>query len=409
MIGNGGGITVLTTDVLAEENLGAATLSQRTLEAIAACNLPPGSSLGSALDVPANALTRMPPESVRGLFAAMIADKNVDLMIAHFNLVAFGLYPGGEALARDVADILATFDRHGKPVYVALRGSPDERIERYRQTMLSACNDAELPCFSDAIEAARVAARAWRRTQFEASRADSGAARALSPSMEAACRDVLAAARRANRTMLTQIEAFALLDALDIAHPPLQAAATPAEASAAAKAMGFPVAIKIDSPDVVHKTESGGVRLNLTTPEAVAKAFEDVVGARKAGVVVQRMAPSPVVETIVGITRDRRFGPVVLAGVGGILVEVLRDVALRVAPVTRAEARDMWQQLRARKLFEGFRGAEPADVAAFEETVARLSLAAAAFDEIAELDVNPLFVNADGVAAVDCRVRLTGP
>lgn len=407
MIGNGGGITVLTTDVLAEEGLGAATLSQGTLDAIAACNLPPGSSLGSALDVPANALTRMPPESVRGLFAAMIADENVDLMIAHFNLVAFGLYPGGEALARDVADILATFDRHGKPVYVALRGSPDERIERYRQTMLSACNDAGLPCFSDAIEAARVAARALRRERFVASRAQSASNEVLPPAMEAACRDVLGAARRANRATLTQLEAFALLDALGIAHPPLKAAATAEEACAAAEAMGFPVAVKIDSPDVVHKTESGGVRLNLATREAVAKAFDDVVGTRKAGVVVQRMAQAPVVETIVGITRDRRFGAVVLAGVGGILVEVLRDVALRIAPVNPAEARNMWQQLRARKLFEGFRGANHADTDAFENTIARLSLAAAAFEEIAELDVNPLFVYADGVAAVDCRVRLT--
>jgi acyl-CoA synthetase (NDP forming) len=405
MIGNGGGITVLTTDVLADEGLSAAQLARETLERISACGLPPGSSLGSALDVPANALTRMPPESVRGLFAAMIADPNVDLMIAHFNLVAFALYPGGEALARDVAAILATFDRHGKPVYVALRGSPDERIERYRQTMLAACEAAQLPCFADAIEAAHVAARAWRREQFVASRARSSVA-ALSSAMEAACRDVLTAARGANRAMLTQIEAFALLDALGIAHPPLKAAATPDEACAAAEAMGFPVAVKIDSPDVVHKTESGGVRLNLATREAVAQAFADVVGARQAGVVVQRMATPPVVETIVGITRDPRFGAVVLAGVGGILVEVLRDVALRIAPVSIEEARGMWQQLRARKLFEGFRGAKPADAHAFESAIARLSLAAAAFDEIAELDVNPLFVYEDGAWAVDCRVRL---
>lgn len=408
MIGNGGGITVLTTDVLADEGLAAAQLSQETLDGIAACGLPPGSSLGSALDVPANALTRMPPKSVRGLFAAMIADENVDLMIAHFNLIAFALYPGGEVLARDVAAILATFDRHDKPVYVALRGSPDQRIEDYRQIMLRACDEAGLPCFSDAIEAARVAARAWRRHEFNASRPRSGSAPlVLAPATQAACRALFEGVRKAGRTMLSQVEAFALLDALGIAHPPLKAAATAEEACEAAAGMGFPVAVKIDSPDVVHKTESGGVRLNLSTPGEVALAFEEVVGARKAGVVVQRMAEAPTLEAIVGITRDPRFGAVVLAGVGGIFVEVLHDVALRIAPVSAEEARGMWQQLRSKRLFEGFRGAAPADVSAFEKTIAVLSLAASTFDEVAELDVNPLFLYRDGVSGVDCRVRLS--
>lgn len=412
MIGNGGGITVLATDVLAQEGMTLASLTDESVAKIEAVELPAGSSFGSALDVPANVLTRMQGRGIHALFAAMVADPGVDVVIAHFNLVAFALYEGGETLARSVAAMLGTIDRKGKPLYVALRGSLDPTIEEYRQLILESCERAGLPCFAEATEAARVAGQTWRRERFLRRSLDE--IEPLAASATAACRRILEAAKRLGRRTLSQIEAFALLDALELHHPRLLNARSAAEASEHAASVGFPVALKIDSQDVVHKTEGGGVRLGVATPSEVLTAFDEIVeaanrshaGARIDGVIVQGMAAAPLLEAIVGIKRDTQFGPLVLVGKGGIFVELYRDVTVRVAPVGRAEAREMWRELRARPLFEGFRGGPPVDDTAFEQAVVRLSQLAVAFPEIVELDVNPLFLHATGATAVDCRVQL---
>jgi acetyltransferase len=181
--------------------------------------------------------------------------------------------------------------------------------------------------------------------------------------------------------------------------------ATDAEAAvAAAQELGFPVALKIQSPDILHKTEIGGLLLNLAEADAVRQGFatlmerakERAPDAKLRGVLVQRMAPRGV-EVIIGAVRDATFGPLMMVGLGGIAVELFKDVAYRPAPVSREEARRMLDELRSAPLLRGFRGGPPLDVDALAGLVAEISqIVASLADEIAEFELNPVILHANG-------------
>jgi len=180
-------------------------------------------------------------------------------------------------------------------------------------------------------------------------------------------------------------------------------------AAAAARRFGYPVALKVESPDIAHKTEAGAVRLDIGDEPALRAAFAQIVGlvrahapsARIDGVVVQRMANAGV-EIVIGVHQDAAFGPVVMVGLGGILVEVLQDVAFAAAPMTRSEAETMIAGLRGARILDGVRGSEPIDRARLCELIVNVSrLAAAAGPRLAELDLNPIIATANGAVAVD--------
>jgi acetyltransferase len=224
-------------------------------------------------------------------------------------------------------------------------------------------------------------------------------------------REAAQARLRAAGDKLSEREAKAILAAYGLAVTRESLARDAEEAVAHARAIGGAVALKIDSPDIAHKTEAGAIRLDVCGDTAVRSAYADVLAAARAyapaavlnGVLVQEMAP-PGTEMILGIVSDPVFGPVVAAGLGGIHVEVLRDVAYRVAPVTTGQAHAMLRELRAYPLLAGVRGARPADADAVADAIVRLSWFAHDFAaEVAELDVNPLrvFERGAGVTVVD--------
>jgi len=193
-------------------------------------------------------------------------------------------------------------------------------------------------------------------------------------------------------------------------------AASSEEAVTLAREIGAPVALKIDSPDIAHKTEAGAIRLGVHGDEAVGKAYDEVVAAARRyapqahinGVLVQEMAPAGV-EMMLGVLRDPVFGPIVAVGLGGIHVEVLKDVSYRAAPVTLIDANAMLAELRAAKLLDGVRGMAPRDKAAVADLIVRLSWFAHDFrDAVAELDVNPLVVLEHGARVVDALIVRTG-
>lgn len=201
----------------------------------------------------------------------------------------------------------------------------------------------------------------------------------------------------------------ALLAQCGVAVAPCELARDAEAAVAAASRLGYPVALKIESPDILHKTEAQGVKLGLADAEAVRRAYADIVGnarrykpdARIAGVVVQAMARGDV-ELVIGLQNDPAFGVVVMAGLGGIHIEVLKDVAFRQAPVTEAEAGRMLDELRGRAILDGVRGKPAVDRAALCRLVSAVSrFGAAAGSRLAELDLNPVLAGADGVVAVD--------
>jgi succinyl-CoA synthetase beta subunit len=201
-----------------------------------------------------------------------------------------------------------------------------------------------------------------------------------------------------------------------IALPESRAVKTPQEAAAAAAAIGFPVALKIRSPDILHKTEAGGVRLDLRSRTEVEEAAAALIAAARAarpdarieGVLVQQMASG--VEAIVGARNDPLYGPLVLVGAGGVLVELARDAALRLLPVAASEVTSMIEGLRLKQLLAGYRGRAAADRAALERTA--LALAQFYLDHrarIADIEINPLMVAAAGAVAVDVRVLWREP
>ncbi|HYC47173.1 MAG TPA: acetate--CoA ligase family protein [Burkholderiales bacterium] len=225
-------------------------------------------------------------------------------------------------------------------------------------------------------------------------------------------RDTAAARLRAAGAKLTEREAKQVLAAYGLPVTRERLAASAEEAVRHARDFGGPVALKIDSPDIAHKTEAGAIRLGVQGDDAVRTAHGEVMDAARRyapnawlnGVLVQEMAPKGV-ELMLGVVRDPSFGPIVAVGLGGIFVEVLKDIAYRAAPVTLREAEAMLAELRAAKLLDGVRGMPARDKAALADAIVRLSwLAHDLRDEIAELDVNPLIALERGAVVVDALI-----
>ncbi|WP_098503712.1 acetate--CoA ligase family protein [Tepidiforma thermophila] len=222
---------------------------------------------------------------------------------------------------------------------------------------------------------------------------------------------VLAQARAEGRTLLTEVEAKSLLQEAGVPVATTTLARTREEAQEQAERLGYPVVLKIVSPDIAHKSDVGGVKLNLADREAVGQAFDDIVasasraipGARITGVAVQHMAPQGT-EVIIGMTTDPQFGPVMMFGLGGIMVEVLKDVSFRLVPLEEKDAREMIDEIKGRPVLSGVRGQPPADIDALTRTILKVSDFVEQHPEVKELDLNPVFAYPDGALAVDARI-----
>jgi acyl-CoA synthetase (NDP forming) len=221
-------------------------------------------------------------------------------------------------------------------------------------------------------------------------------------------------ARKEGRSLLTEIEAKELLKQSGINVVETKLAASKEEAVSMSKQMGFPVALKITSPDVVHKTDAGGVKLNLEDAEAVGKAYDSIMksitsqypNANIQGVAVQKMA-RPGVEVIIGMSKDPQFGPVIMFGLGGILVEILKDVSFRIVPLEKRDAREMVHEIKGYPVLEGYRGQEAVDIDNLENMILQVSEFVEKNPQISELDLNPVFAYSDGAIAVDARIIIS--
>ncbi len=220
-------------------------------------------------------------------------------------------------------------------------------------------------------------------------------------------------AKNKGGTLLTEVEAKAMLKQAGINVVDTRLATSSEEAVTISRQFGFPVVLKIASPDIVHKSDAGGVKLGLKTSRQVAKAYDDIIGAIKSkypeakiqGVSVQKMA-RPGVEVIIGMSKDAQFGPVLMFGLGGVLVEILKDVSFRIVPLAQRDASEMIHEIKGYPLLEGYRGAEPVDVSKLEEMILQVSTFVEQHSEIKELDLNPVFAYSDGAIAVDARIVL---
>ena len=230
---------------------------------------------------------------------------------------------------------------------------------------------------------------------------------------EEAVSEIFRVAASEERKFLFEHEAKTLCGLYGMPVTKISVAKTEEEAVEAAEETGYPIVLKIVSPQVLHKSDAGGVLVNIGDAEGIREGYNRILSNVKAhapdaeitGILVQEMAPNGT-EVIIGSTRDPTFGPTIMFGLGGIFVEILKDVSFRLAPITRSDAEEMIREIKAYKILEGARGMPPAD----QETIAEILLATSRMlmecPEIRELDMNPVLVYEEGARIVDARVIL---
>jgi acyl-CoA synthetase (NDP forming) len=225
--------------------------------------------------------------------------------------------------------------------------------------------------------------------------------------------DIIAKAKKEGRIYLTEGESKLLLKEAGIATNEMELAASRDEAVSVSNKMGYPVVLKVISKDILHKTDVGGVKLGLGSGDEVAGAYDEIMASVKKkatnavidGVAVQPMA-KPGVEVIIGMFKDNQFGPVVMFGIGGELVEVYKDVSFGIVPIPKRYAKQMIRDIKGYPLLDGYRGREPVDVALLEDMLLKLSDFAKDNPDIKEVDINPVIAYADNAVAVDARIIL---
>ncbi len=395
VVTNSGGPGILAADALERVQMELPELAPETVARLKPL-FPEEASLRNPLDMIASAT----PPGYRAALAALLDDPAVDSALAIF------VPPLGIRQA-DVAEAIATVagDHPEKPVLAVLMGReglPQGKAELH---------EVGVPAYIFPESAARALSALCRQREWAERPVE--APEEFVVDREGAAR-LIAGARAAGQARLGEVESLELLRAYGIPTAAAGLARTADDAVALAARSGGAVAMKIVAPEIIHKTDVGGVKVDVRGAEAVRAAFDDIVtSARRAvpgatihGVLVQEMVTGGR-ELIAGITRDPSFGALVMCGLGGIFVEVLRDVQFRVAPISRRDAADMLGGLRGHRLLDALRGAPPANRRALEDVLLRLSRLAGDFPEIAELDVNPLLAFPDRSVAVDGRVLFT--
>ena len=219
--------------------------------------------------------------------------------------------------------------------------------------------------------------------------------------------------KKEGRKFLSEPISGKFLASYGIPIPPAYIANNAEKAAKYAQELGFPVVLKVISPQIIHKSEARGVIINIDKKEKVIEAFQEIVeNARKynsqakvEGIYVQKMAP-PGREVIIGVVKDKQFGPVVMFGLGGIFVEVFKDVVFRVAPIDRREAREMIDEIKGLAILKGVRGEKPVDFSLLSEAISNISRLAIDFPQIEQLDINPVCLYPEKIYALDTRIIL---
>jgi acyl-CoA synthetase (NDP forming) len=225
----------------------------------------------------------------------------------------------------------------------------------------------------------------------------------------------IANAIKQGRTILTEIESKQVFKEIGINVVEAKLAASQKQAAEMSAGIGFPVVLKIASPDITHKSDAGGVKTGLKSKAEVMKAYREIIAAAREkfpkvkidGVAVESQT-KPGVELIIGMFKDAQFGPVVMFGLGGIFVEVLKDVAFRIIPIERRDAAEMIKEIKGYPVLEGYRGQEPAHLPSLEKILLKVSDFVANNPEIKEIDLNPVIAYKDSAVAADARIVLEG-
>jgi len=215
-----------------------------------------------------------------------------------------------------------------------------------------------------------------------------------------------------NQTVLTEFESKNLLKEIGIPIPDQELATTKEETVEIAKKIGFPVVLKLMAEDIIHKSDTGAVKLNIKNEDEINAAYDELMkipSQSEKCISVQKMADEPITELIIGMTTDAQFGPALMFGIGGILVELLEDVSFRIAPITEYDAREQIHEIKGFPILDGYRGKPKADIDAIVNTLLKISDLVTKYEEINEMDLNPVFIYEKGLICVDARIILKKP
>lgn len=394
IVTNAGGPGILATDAIERSGMRLARLEVESIQALEKF-LPDAASAANPVDVLGDARS----DRYRFALDVVSKDPNVDGIMVVLTPQAMTEI---EDTARAVGSLSHEID---KPVLACFMG--EAKVNRGIKVL----REYDVPNFSFPARAA-LGFRAMSQYRAIKERKDP-VYESFEVDNQAVSR-VLEGAKQDGRFAIGDTEAWDILTAYGLSIPRSVLAKTPQEAVEAAGKIGYPVVLKIASPDILHKTDVGGVKVGLETPDQVQDAFELMIyrterflpEAQIWGCQVQEMAPPGGLEVLVGMNRDPQFGPLVTFGLGGIYVEVLKDVTFRVAPFTRLEAQAMLEEIRSKALLDGVRGKPPIDKEVVVDTLLRMGQLVQEFPEIAEFDINPLIVYPKGQGAIAIDMRL---
>ncbi len=401
VVTNAGGPGILTTDALGHAGLELARFEEGTVGALRDA-LPDAAAIENPVDVLGDA----GPQRYAAALRAVLDDANVDGAVV---ILTPQVLTDVEGTARTIVEAA---EGREKPVLGCFMG------EQETEAGAALLNRNRVPNYRSPDRAVNTLRAMWRYGRYR--RRTASEPRTFEVDGDEVVRVLDEACREGSPVTLVEAEARDVIAAYGVPLPQARLARTSDEAVEAAQEIGFPVALKIASPDILHKSDVGGIELDVADvdrasdgADQVQQAYDRILSRVRQhapegeiwGVLVQEMV-EPGREVIVGVNRDPQFGPLVMFGLGGIYVEVLEDVTFRLAPVTAREAREMIDEIKAAPLLHGARGEEPADLEAIAEIVQRVSHLVCDFPEIVELDLNPVVVHPRGAVAIDARLSV---
>jgi len=399
IITNAGGPGIMATDACENNGIQLASFSTGTIDRLKSF-LPEAANLYNPVDVLGDALS----DRYKKTIEVVMQDNNVDAVVVL-------LTP--QAMTEDLETARAIFDVMDKsprqiPVTTSFMGG-DEVKKGINYLIKKKIPNFEIP--ESAVSTLKV------MMDYNDWRAEKSHPVIEFNVDEEKVKSVFDRCRAEGRLELGELEAREILEAYRIPVPKAEVACDVGEAKKIAAGMGYPVVLKIVSPNILHKTDVGGIKVGIEDEKELEECYDDILfsvkrympGANISGILVQEMIKDKK-ETIIGISEDPQFGPMIMFGLGGIYVEVLKDVSFRIAPISEKIAREMIGEIKTIKLLKGTRGETPSDIESIIDVLLRMSQLVTDFPEIIEMDINPLFVmkRGEGSIAGDARIRIGG-
>lgn len=397
IITNAGGPGIMASDACEENQMQLAKIDIQTVEILKSF-LPSASNFYNPVDVLGDALA----DRYGKTFEIILKDKNVNAIIVL-------LTPQAMTQGLDTAKALVNaIKESGReiPVLTSFMGGSEVKEG------VDYLNKNGIPNFTIPEEAVQALRVMIDQESWMAKKEDS---KKVFKSDKDKVKSIFEKTIREGRLELGEMEARGILEAYGIRVPIAKVARDLKEARKVVKLTGYPVVLKIDSPDILHKTDVGGIKIGIKNYKELEESFEGIISnvkkympsAKINGISIQEMIESKK-ETIIGINKDPQFGPMIMFGLGGIYVEILKDVSFRIAPISPTDAREMIEEIKTVKLLKGVRGEKPSDIESIVEVLLKISQLVTDFPDIIEMDINPLFVKEEGKGSIagDVRIRI---